>query len=131
MLRKKSPKLTQYFDSIDMTSETFALDWLFTIYSRAFDLECSRMIWDVVIVFGSYYALLVGVIILSELEEQIIKQTNVTSFVRSSVKSISFKTIMLRLLNKDPVSHLEFEKMLRRIAKKKQTKALFNVSNSD
>ena len=76
LVQKNAPKVHHSLSSINMTCESFAFDWFFTLYSRAFDMHFVQVLWDVLLVFGDFYVIYTGVVLLKILENEISKKSD-------------------------------------------------------
>jgi hypothetical protein len=38
-----------------LNTEVFILDWLYTLFARAFDIKIVRVVWDCYFIFGEFY----------------------------------------------------------------------------
>lgn len=111
-LNKKAPRLLNMLRELNLTTDTFAFDWLFTLYSRAFDLPVVKVLWDIILCLGDFYAIKAGVVLLSQLESTFMEQVDKTSFVRLAVRGSSIGSIVKLLLENELVSQQKYEKKI-------------------
>lgn len=71
LLVQQSPKLLEYFQYHGINTMTFSVDWFYTLYTRAFDLNIARVIWDMFFLFGSQFLVRAGVSLMVILEEEL------------------------------------------------------------
>ena len=113
LVKKNAAKVHHALASISMTCESFAFDWFFTLYSRAFDVHLVQVLWDVLLVFGDFYLIHTGVVLLKILEKEISKKTETdkSSLVRIAIKKLKLSQI-IELLLEEKVSGSRFDKMV-------------------
>ncbi len=116
---------------LQLNPETFAYEWFFTLYSRAFDLPIVRILWDIFLTLGDYYVLYTGVVLLSMLESTLKDKEDKTSYVRLAVRDISINNVVKNLLHGDQVSQKDFDKMIRKCIKKESIKGSISKNNGD
>ena len=54
-LLKNCSKVALLLSDLEISSEVFIVDWVFTAYTRAFNLKVARVFWDVWLTLGDYY----------------------------------------------------------------------------
>ena len=54
-LLKNCSKVALLLSDLGISSEVFIVDWVFTAYTRAFNLKVARVFWDVWLTLGDYY----------------------------------------------------------------------------
>jgi len=69
------PHLFKHFETLDITTDLFLIDWMLTLYSRNVDLGVASRIWDNFMLDGEIFAIKVGLAILQYFECQFLKQT--------------------------------------------------------
>lgn len=73
-LVQQSPSLLEYFQKNCINTMTFSVDWFYTLFSRAFDVNIVRVIWDMFFLFGSQFLVRAGVALITILEDEILKE---------------------------------------------------------
>lgn len=53
LLDKYFPKVHKHLDKIKASPNTYLVEWLFTVYCRAFDLKTTLHLWDLLVQQGS------------------------------------------------------------------------------
>ena len=69
------PHLFKHFETLDITTDLFLIDWMLTLYSRNVDLGVASRIWDNFMLDGEIFAIKVGLAILQYFESQFLKQS--------------------------------------------------------
>lgn len=99
--------------SYQINTEAFILDWFFTLYTRAFNINVVRGIWDIYLIFGDYYLLQTGVSLFNLISDDLINNS-----ISEGFNIIRMKTAELKLsglvngIMKLNVSQDKFEKLL-------------------
>ena len=55
----------------EINTEGFLMGCMFTVYSRAFNIEVVRALWDIYLVFGDYMLLQIGISLFNIIKSQI------------------------------------------------------------
>lgn len=119
LMKKYCKKLFKVIRSYQISTETFILDWFFTLYTRAFNINVVRGIWDIYLIFGDYYLLQTGVSLFKLISDDLIE-----SSIGEGFNIIRMKTAKLKLsglvngIMKLNVSQEKFDKLLIKEIKK-------------
>lgn len=62
------PELYKHFETLDITTDLFLIDWMLTLYSKNMDLEVVSRIWDNFILKGEIFAIKTGLALLQYFE---------------------------------------------------------------
>ena len=65
------PELFNHFETLDITSDLFLIDWFLTLYLQHLELDLVARIWDNFLLDGEVFAMKVGLAILVSLENQL------------------------------------------------------------
>ncbi len=49
LFEKLLPKLFRHFENIKLQSQTFLIEWIYTVFCRQFNLNTTLNIWDLLI----------------------------------------------------------------------------------
>ena len=69
-LAQRAPELTAYFESQAINTMTFSVDWFYTLFSRAFEVNIVRAVWDMHFLFGSEFVVNAGVALMTILKDE-------------------------------------------------------------
>ena len=99
-LREESPELMNYLDEQTINTMTFSIDWFYTLYSRAFDINIVRVVWDMFFMFGTEFLIKAGVALICILKEELMKQymTEGFNFVRVRTGKLKISAILEKAL---------------------------------
>ena len=64
-----NPKLSAFFEANSINTMTFSVDWYYTLYSRAFDIQLVRVVWDMFFLFGHEFPVRLGNSIITLLKD--------------------------------------------------------------
>lgn len=65
------PELYHHFETLDITSDLFLIDWMLTFYSRNIqDMEIVSRLWDNFMLDGELFAIRTGLAILKNFENR-------------------------------------------------------------
>lgn len=105
--------LYQRFKQINVSTEAFIFDWFFTIYTRAVDLKVVRVLWDIILIFGDFCFIGVGISLFHILHDDLINARieEGFNFLRLKTKRIPVSKIVKEVFN-FKISNYEFYKML-------------------
>lgn len=92
-LESKCPKVASSLKKIDINSEVFIVDWIFTGFTRVFNVKITRVFWDIFLIFGDYYLLRFSYAIFYLLK----KDLSVRGNLEEGMKFIRNKTSQLKL----------------------------------
>ncbi len=67
------PELFKHFETLDITTDLFLIDWMLTLYSKNMDLEIVSRLWDNFMLDGEIFAIKTGLALLKYFESQFIK----------------------------------------------------------
>ena len=81
-LERKCPKVKKMLDSCYINTETFILDWMYTIYTRSFSIKLTRVFWDIYLVFGEYYLIRIAYSIFALLKKELSDKKNMEDGLR-------------------------------------------------
>ena len=112
-INRKCPKVKKVLDEFGINTETFILDWLFTLYTRSFNVRLARVFWDIYLVFGDYYLIRIAYSIFSLLKKQLENKDNMEDglkFIRSQTGSLKLDKIIKHTL-RERKTHSDVIKM--------------------
>lgn len=72
---KLMPDLHKHFETLDITTDLFLIDWMLTLFSKNLDLDVASRIWDNFLLDGEIYAIKTGLAILQYYETQFMKMS--------------------------------------------------------
>jgi Rab-GTPase-TBC domain len=108
LLEKQSPDLVRYLQSHCINTMTFSVDWFYTLYGRAFDINIVRVVWDMFLLFGSQFLVRAGVALMVILEDELMTEymNEGFNFVRVRTGKLKISRILECALSKgtDPNS---------------------------
>lgn len=116
LLHDQSPFLVEYLQSHCINTMTFSVDWFYTLYARAFDINIVRVVWDMFLLFGSQFLVRAGVSLMVILEDELMTEymNEGFNFVRVRTGKLKVSRIMECTLSKgtDPNSFADDLEML-------------------
>src|SRR3990167_622062 len=92
-LAQKCPAVAAALSTLDISTEVFLVDWIFTCFTRACNLKVSRVIWDLWLTLGDYYLLRISYALFA-LQE---KDLSSPEAIGDGLKFIRTRTTQLRL----------------------------------
>jgi Rab-GTPase-TBC domain len=92
-LAQRCPVVAAALSNLDISTEVFLVDWIFTCFTRACNLKISRVIWDLWLTLGDYYLLRISYALFA-LQE---KDLSSPEAIGDGLKFIRNKTTQLRL----------------------------------
>lgn len=99
---------------LNMSFDSLTYEWYYTFYSRAFTPAMTKLVWDRLLVFGTFYSISLGVSLLRLIEPSMDSNSNVMdrfAFVRSGILQLSASSISQKWLKLN-ISQRAFEEML-------------------
>lgn len=91
-LTQEVPELQAYFQKHCLNTMTFSIDWFYTLYSRAFDINITRVIWDMFLVFGPEFLLRCGVAMMVTLKDEMM-----TGYMNEGFNFVRVRTGKLKI----------------------------------
>jgi hypothetical protein len=70
------PDLYKHFETLEITTDLFLIDWMLTLYAKNMDLEITCRIWDNFMLDGEIFAIKTGLAILQFFESKFLKETH-------------------------------------------------------
>ena len=70
------PDLFKHFETLDITTDLFLIDWLLTLYSKNIDIEIASRIWDNYMLDGEIFAIKTGIGLLKYFESKFLKESH-------------------------------------------------------
>lgn len=70
------PELYQHFESLDITSDLFLIDWMTTLYTNNMDVEIVSRVWDNFMLDGEVFTIKTGLALLQYFESTFLKQSH-------------------------------------------------------
>jgi Rab-GTPase-TBC domain len=58
------PELFKHFETLDITTDLFLIDWMLTLYSKILDIGVVSRIWDNFMLDGEIFAIKTGLALL-------------------------------------------------------------------
>lgn len=106
-IERKCPKVKTMLDAFCINTETFILDWMFTIFTRSFSIQTARVFWDIFLLFGDYYLMRIAYSIFGLLKKELSNSKNMEDglkFIRSRTGSLKLSELVAYTLRevKDP-----------------------------
>lgn len=106
-IERKCPKVKATLDAFCINTETFILDWMFTIFTRSFSIQTARVFWDIFLLFGDYYLMRIAYAIFGLLKKELSNSKNMEDglkFIRSRTGSLKLSELVAYTLRevKDP-----------------------------
>lgn len=62
--QKLLPDLFRHFETLDITTDLYLIDWMLTLYTKNMDLDIASRIWDNFMLDGEVFAIKTGLAIL-------------------------------------------------------------------
>lgn len=115
-LSRKVPKVKAVLDKCMISTDAFLIDWMYTIYSKCFSVNVTRVLWDIYLVFGDYYFIRIAYSIFGCLKKDLQVGKNLEDgfrFIRSKAAEIKLSNIVqytLRETKTIPQIHAILEK---------------------
>ncbi len=99
-LAQEAPDLMKYFEVQGINTMTFSVDWFYTLFSRAFDVNIVRVVWDMFFLFGTQFIVKVGVSMMLILKDDMMKQymSEGFNFVRVRTGKLKVSLILEKAL---------------------------------
>ena len=100
-LSRKIPKVKAILDKYMISTDAFLIDWMYTIYSKSFSVNVTRVIWDIYFLFGDYYFIRTAYSIFACLKKDLQKGNNLEDgfrFIRSKAAEIKLSNIVQHTL---------------------------------
>ena len=70
------PELSRHFETLDITTDLFLIDWMLTLYSKMFtDVDLVSRIWDNFMLDGEIFAIKTGLALLQYHEKELMNQS--------------------------------------------------------
>ena len=106
-MKSNCPKVINALDELGITTEVFIVDWVFTAFTRAFNLKVARVFWDIWLVFGDYYLLRIAYGVFSLIKQDLEELKNIKNglnFIRHKTTSLKLSDLLKVALreNKNP-----------------------------
>lgn len=73
-LKEKKPKLSKHLEEHAITADIYLVEWAYTFFSRAFELELASKIWDIWLCEGSSVFFRTALAILELVEQQLLEK---------------------------------------------------------
>ena len=67
------PELYKHFETLDITTDLFLIDWMLTLYSKNMELDTVTRIWDNFMLDGEIFAIKTGLALLQYFERNFLK----------------------------------------------------------
>lgn len=100
-IERKCPKVKQMLDAFMINTETFILDWMYTIYTRSFNTKVARVFWDIYLLFGDYYLIRVAYAIFALLKKELSDKANMEDglrYIRSKTGTLKLSSLVKHTL---------------------------------
>lgn len=91
LLNKNSPKLIKVLKKNQISTDLFFIDWYFTLFARAFDLDLIAKFWDLLFIFGLEYSMYTMSLVIMELVETEINESIAEDKLLSLIKEYTWK----------------------------------------
>lgn len=72
LLKENLPRLNEYFDHSGLTPDLYLLDWIYSVFGKAVNLDVACRIWDVFIRDGEEFLFQTALGILHMYEKQLL-----------------------------------------------------------
>lgn len=101
MLKKFCKKFFKAIKSYQISTEAFTLDWFFTLYTRAFNINVVRGIWDIYLIFGDYYLLQTGISLFKLIADDLIQNSISEGFniIRVKTAKLTLSQLVAGIMN--------------------------------
>ena len=70
------PKLYQHFETLEIQTDSFLIDWMLTLFSKNMEIDLALRIWDNFLLDGEIYAIKTALAILMYFEKQFLKESH-------------------------------------------------------
>jgi len=100
-LQQKCPAASKHLTSMNVQTETFLIEWYYTLYCRTFSIHDAALIWDVYLMEGEIVFLRVALRIFQAIEPQLLKRdfSQTLQYIRSCTADINIDTIFKNMYN--------------------------------
>ena len=108
-LRKYTPKVNSYLESITLNYDFFTANWMLTLFSSSMNIKYLFCLWDYMIIFGWKFFKCFVVAVIKKYENDILKQSQnyLTFYMKNILKDNKFKE------NFESIISLTFEYMIK------------------
>lgn len=122
LLRKEAPELFEYFDLHGISTMSYAVDWFYTLFSRAFDIGIVRVVWDLFLLLGPEFLVRAAVAMLLLLKDELMggHAGEGFNFVRVKTGKLKVSRIVEISLKRD-YSHMQFIQLLEELYSSQQS----------
>lgn len=106
------PKIAEYFKKRQLTTQLFTIEWMFTLFSKVFNIKVVRVIWDLFFVFGSFSIIKIGVSLFKILESEILLRgvQDGFNFIKKKTENLGVSKVVKLALQGDFLDEDEFQK---------------------
>lgn len=96
-----------------ISTEGFLMSWIFTLFSRAFNIKVIRAVWDIILVFGEFSIIQTGISIFNLIKEELtMKNLNFGfSMIRRKTNRVMMDNLAKNLMKKF-MGNEKFNKMM-------------------
>jgi hypothetical protein len=134
-LDQKCSQVSKALEQLGISSEVFLVDWVFTAFTRTFNIKLTRVFWDLFLIFGDYYLIRLAYAVFFLLKKDLSNRENMEDglkFIRNRTSNLKLSQLVKVALreNKSPadVSKLIRDKREKE-EKKQQLQAAFANHN--
>lgn len=96
-LTRKIPKVKAILDKYMISTDAFLIDWMYTIYSKCFSVNVTRVLWDIYLLFGEYYFIRIAYSIFGCLKKDLQTGNNLEDgfrFIRNQASELKLSKIV-------------------------------------
>ncbi len=128
-LTRKVPKVKATLDKYMISTDAFLIDWMYTIYSKSFSVNVTRVLWDIYLLFGDYYLIRIAYSIFGCLKTELQMGKNLEDgfrFIRNKASEVRLSKIVqftLREAKTVPQIHAILQRLKNEGDSKKQDRS--------
>lgn len=114
-MQKFHPKVKERLEESEITSDLYLIEWFFTLFGRAFDIDIVSKIWDYLLLFGVEFVSYKIALTLFSLMESSIVRSKSTDTLLSTIKEYSGivePNLLFKAFSKHKLQSDEFIKFL-------------------
>lgn len=96
-LTRKIPKVKEILDKYMIATDAFLIDWMFTVFSKCFSVNVTRVLWDIYFLFGDYYFIRIAYSIFGCLKNELQVGKNLEDgfrYIRSQASELKLSKIL-------------------------------------
>jgi len=116
LMRKYHPKIIERLEQSEITTDLYLIEWFFTLYGRAFDIDIVSKIWDYILIFGLEFVIYKIALTLFSLMENDLLKCKSSDYLLSIIKEYTGlvqPNLLFKAFSQHKLQNEEFSKLLR------------------